>query len=463
MIQKFLLTLAFLTLFVNQYGQLKDNPKKKEKEVTITRILFVFDASYSMYGKWEKDIKIDAAKKTMISFVDSLQKVPNVMMALRIYGHQSPVKPQDCNDTRLEVAFGPNAPSLMRQKLRNLTPKGTTPIAKSLQSAAKDFPPCNNCRNVIILITDGVEACDGDPCAVSQDLQKQGIILKPFIIGIGIDEEFKKSFECLGQYLDAKNEASFNDMLGVVINQIMNSTTVQVNLMDEQAKPSISNVNMTFYDELSGKAKYNLVHTMNHRGVPDTLNIDHLLNYHLVVNTIPPVEKKNIVLQPGIHNIVAIDCPQGTLHIKTPGTTLYNDVSCIVRKAGKMETLYYHKVELTERLLTGNYDIEIPIIPRIYIEGVNIKQNHTTVVEIPRPGIANFLSSYSGYGSLYIVRNNMQEWVYNLKPQEKNESVILQPGSYIVVFRSQGAKESIYTLSRRFEIASGTTLAIELD
>jgi hypothetical protein len=29
-------------------------------------------------------------------------------------------------------------------------------------------------------------------------------------------------------------------------------------------------VNMTFYDQFSGKIFYNYVHTMNHRGLPDT-------------------------------------------------------------------------------------------------------------------------------------------------------------------------------------------------
>ena len=55
-------------------------------------------------------------------------------------------------------AFG-NVPRI-KKKLRSIVPKGTTPIARSLSRASTDFPPCENCRNVIILITDGIEACD---------------------------------------------------------------------------------------------------------------------------------------------------------------------------------------------------------------------------------------------------------------------------------------------------------------
>ena len=114
-------------------------------------------------------------------------------MALRMYGHQSPVPPQDCNDTKLEVPFAEGNASKIRQELRYVVPKGTTPIAHSLEMGGGDFPPdCDNCRNIIILITDGVEACDGDACAVSLELQRKGIILKPFVIGIGIDENFSR-------------------------------------------------------------------------------------------------------------------------------------------------------------------------------------------------------------------------------------------------------------------------------
>ena len=158
----------------------------------VTRILFVFDGSRSMYGMWGKDSKFNIARDILIHMVDSLQTVDNVELALRIYGHQSQFPPQDCNDTKLEVPFGVKNGNLIKQKLYSIIPKGTTPIARSLEQSAKDFTDCQNCQNIIILITDGIEECSGDPCLVSQALQKKGIILKPFIIGIDIDSKLKK-------------------------------------------------------------------------------------------------------------------------------------------------------------------------------------------------------------------------------------------------------------------------------
>jgi len=118
-----------------------------------TRILFIFDASQSMAVTWEKETKIAIARRVLISIIDSLEHLPNVQMALRMYGHQSPVPPQDCSDSRLEVPFAPGNASKIRQELRFVVPKGTTPIAHSLELGGNDFPPdCEQCRNIIILI-----------------------------------------------------------------------------------------------------------------------------------------------------------------------------------------------------------------------------------------------------------------------------------------------------------------------
>ncbi len=441
-------------------------PKPKEGEYIppITRILFILDASNSMMGKWEKDIKINIAKKTLINFIDSLELNPRVQLALRVYGHQSYVPPQDCNDTKLEVPFGPRSASVIRQRLKNIECRGTTPIANSLRLAARDFPPCEKCRNVIILITDGLEACNGDPCAVSNDLQAQGIILKPFIIGIGVDENFKKSFECVGKYLDAPTEKSFETMLNIVITEALNQTTAQVNLLDSKGLPSETNVNMTFYDVLSGKVKFNFVHTINNRGYPDTLILDPLLTYRLVVHTIPSVIVDTIRLNPGKHNLIAADAPQGLLTIRCNGDNQYLNVKYLVRKAGETKTLNNQKLGDVEKYITGKYDIEIPTLPIININGIEIKQNTTTTIDIPRSGIANFQSTSPGFGSVYVIRNKKQEWVYNLKMTTgTTEAVALQPGYYMVAFRAMYANRSIYTTSQFFEVQSGYTLSIKVN
>src|SRR5680860_546336 len=132
----------------------------------------------------------------------------------------------------MEVHFSTNNYDKIKTKLKSLYPQGTTPIAYSLEQTKNDFPSCTNCRNIIILITDGIEECDGDPCAVALALQKNGVTLKPFVIGMGLDIETIEAFKCVGTFYETKDEASFKNVLNVVISQAMNNTSVQVNLID---------------------------------------------------------------------------------------------------------------------------------------------------------------------------------------------------------------------------------------
>src|SRR2546429_9471518 len=80
--------------------------KKKDDTPTVTHLLFLFDASGSMNAKWQSAPKIDVAKKLMNELLDSLRYVPNLQLALRVYGNRKPFPPQDCEDTHLEVPFG---------------------------------------------------------------------------------------------------------------------------------------------------------------------------------------------------------------------------------------------------------------------------------------------------------------------------------------------------------------------
>lgn len=449
--------------FASCFLLLVSNQINAQKPTTLlTRIEFLFDASQSMYARWQSDTRFEVAKKLLSDMVDSLDKIPNVQLAMRVYGHTKKFPPQDCDDTRLEVPFDVSNASAIKKKLKEISPSGTTPIARSLEECGKDFPE-DPARNIIIIITDGIEECNGDPCAVSLALQRKGIVLKPFIIGLGLGKDNLESFNCVGNFYNAATEESFRNIFNVVISQALNNTTVQVNLIDANGKATETNVNMTFYDSFSGVIKYNYVHTMNVKGVPDTLKIDPLSTYNIVVQTIPPVRKDSVKINAGKHNIVGIDAPQGDLLLKFEGLSDYRNLQCIIRKGGSEKTLHVQKFNSTERYICGNYDLEVLCLPRMIITDVNIAQSKTTTVQIPNPGIATIKMQSPGYGSLYVEKNNVLSWIYNLSDNLTNESVILQPGNYRVIFRPKNSREAIYTIDRSFKITSGANTAVNLN
>ncbi len=438
-----------------------------QQEQPLTRILFIFDASNSMNGVWENKPKIDVATKLLSDALDSLANIEHLELALRVYGHEKYYqKGQDCDDTKLLVPFGTRNAIRMKNELRQLKPKGTTPIAATLEKAADDFPPCprSKCRNIIILITDGIEECNGDPCAVSLALQKRNIVLKPFVIGVGLNVEFREAFECVGTYFDAADQKKFRSALDIVISQALNNTTAQVNLLDFAGNATETNVNMTFYEQHEGSMVHNFVHTMNSRGNPDTLALEPVHMYRIVAHTIPPREKDSVIITAGKHTIIGIPTPQGDLTFKMQGVNPENNqLPVIVREAGSMNTLNVQLFSEKQKYIVGKYDLEILTVPRTYIEDVDISQSHTTTIEIPQPGIVSFTKLGYGYGSVYQVKNNEMQLVATLDLIKERETLSLQPGDYIAVFRPKQARESIFTVEKSFKVTSGASVAVKFN
>lgn len=457
MIKKLVAVCYFMTLFI-----LAQSQHKKPEPVPLTRILFVLDGSQSMLSSWESGTKMQVAQKLLVDLVDSLQKVPHLEMALRVYGHQKPVPPQDCNDTKLEVAFSKRNGNDIKNKINRIRPKGTTPIAHSLELSAGDFPKCPDCRNIIILITDGIESCDGDPCAVSLRLQQSGIVLKPFVIGVGIDEDFKDAFECIGRYYDAADENRFKEILDVVINQALNTTTAQVNLLDSYMRPLETNVNMTFYDSYTGKLYHNFIHTMNHKGVPDTLRLDPVPVYKIQVHTIPPVSIDSVQLIPGEHNTIPIKTPQGSLLVKSKKSPYYSNLQFLVRQENTNQIINLQSVDVSTKYLIGTYEIELLTIPRLIINPVEITQSKTTTLQIPQAGLVTFISSALGYGDLYKEDGDALIWIHSLNSMVTQQTLVMLPGSYRVISRSKNAKESAFTSSILFQVIPGEAQKVNL-
>lgn len=449
---------VYLILFITGFGlafsQKKNTPKP-------TRILFVFDASKSMKAKHQNSTRMDGAKNLFYSFVDSLGKDKSIQFALRMYGHTVKYPPGDCKDSKLIVPFGPNNLSLIKQKVSEATPTGITPIEHSLTEAANDFKD-NKTNNIVIIITDGIEECGGDPCKARQKLMEKGIVFKPFIIGIGLSPEQIKTFECVGTFYDYDNEATFSTISTIIQQQKLNKTTAQVNLLNMQSQPKETNVNMTFYDIDRNQYKYNYIHTLNYQDNPDTLYLDDYPSYKVIAHTIPPTESKEVKLSPGKHTIIAIDAPQGSLSIeRNQGVYNFNEkVKCVVRKTNEMNTLNVQPLNNHERYIVGNYDLEILTLPRIYIHKVGIEQSKLKVIEIPNAGVLKVKCLEAGDGSILLNRNGRLEWVCNLNTQTQ-QTYYLQPGSYIGVWRAKSLKGSIYTIEKKFTITSDNQSTIE--
>lgn len=175
-----------------------------------TYIEFIFDSSLSMRDRInDGSSRMAVAKEVLRDVIGGLEDQPGLQIALRVYGSKT-IDELACRDSELFQPFGRVAEvrDNILKTVNSLEPKGRTPIGYSLQLAAKDFPMNPGDRNIIVLITDGQESCGVDPCAVSYELQEQGIIMKPYVVGFAMSAEEEAAVRCIGEYYSASDGAS---------------------------------------------------------------------------------------------------------------------------------------------------------------------------------------------------------------------------------------------------------------
>jgi hypothetical protein len=184
-------------------------------------IEFVFDASNSMWGRMDGEPKISVAKRILSDALDWLPE--DLALSLRVYGHQHAHAKRHCQDSALLVALGPDSRAQIRDAIDHFKPRGQTPLAYSLQQIAADFGDFQGER-AVVLVTDGIESCDGDPAAAARALQRSGPT-PVHVIGFGIasgEDEDDSALRAIarasgGKFLTARSADELRDALAVTV------------------------------------------------------------------------------------------------------------------------------------------------------------------------------------------------------------------------------------------------------
>ncbi len=180
----------------------------------------VVDASRSMWGRMAGEPKMSIAK-------DILQDVSywfpeDLDLALRAYGSTSSSDNNDCADSMLLVPFGEGNRESIRHAIARLRPLGQTPIAYALNQAGRDFGSLRDYR-ALVLVTDGIESCGGDPVQAARELREQGIIVH--LIGFGLGsaaDEDRASLQAVanasgGRYVTAGSAEELKEALAQTV------------------------------------------------------------------------------------------------------------------------------------------------------------------------------------------------------------------------------------------------------
>ncbi len=182
------------------------------------KAIIVFDASGSMWGQLDGQTKIKVAKKTLGNLVRNWDV--NKELGLLAYGHR---RKGDCKDIQTLVPVGKVNKQQMISRVNRINPKGKTPISASLREAANELKFTED-QATVILISDGKETCNADPCKTAAELEKLGINFTAHVIGFDVDKETSKQLRCIadnsgGKYFSADNAQQLGEALQKVVEQ----------------------------------------------------------------------------------------------------------------------------------------------------------------------------------------------------------------------------------------------------
>ena len=191
--------------------------------------ILVLDASGSMWGQIDGEPKIAIAKSVLADLLSDLPAERR--LGLIAYGHN---REGDCSDIEELAPVGADR-AVIASAVEGITPKGKTPMADSVKLAAEKLSYTEQ-KATVILISDGIETCEPDPCGVAAALEAAGADFTAHVIGFDVTEENELAqLQCIaentgGQFTSASNASELGEALDATVVAAPEAAPAQANL-----------------------------------------------------------------------------------------------------------------------------------------------------------------------------------------------------------------------------------------
>jgi Ca-activated chloride channel family protein len=435
-----------------------------------SNLLFIFDASGSMWGKIDKSTKIQIAKETMGKLSSKISAPTKV--GLIAYGHKST---SDCNDIETLVPIAPFNKPTFNATINALNPKGKTPIAKSINHALALIKGLTE-SVTIILVSDGLETCEGNACEIVKKAKAAGIKITLHVVGFGIAENDLSPLECLaqaggGQYFPANNAEELATALEKTVKEMPVGdafVSVKALLEGKLVDATVRILKKGVAEDIASGRTYTSSETN-----PRILQIPSG-KYDIEVEAVTirsrPTQKfENVEIKPKETWFKEVVFGQGIVNFKVTRNGVLSDAVIHFYKAGSREFITSSRTykeastnPVKFQIPPGEYDIEVKGIeiggaPIYHLKKINVKSGTLTSFD------HDFLS-----GELKIGAKNAQGYVdatVNVISLKTGESVdagrtyqsastnpkkfILEPGQYRIELnpvKPTGLKKQSFTI-----------------
>ncbi len=191
--------------------------------------ILVFDASGSMWGQIDGVNKIVIARDVVAEILRDFPEDQN--LGLTVYGHN---RRGDCGDIETLVAPGTGNRDEIARIVNSLNPRGMTPMADSIIAAANALRHTEMAATVI-LVSDGIETCNPDPCAVARTLNETGVDFTAHVVGFDLEKEpgALEQLQCMadatgGLFFSTSNASELSEALTQVVQAVAEPEPVLV-------------------------------------------------------------------------------------------------------------------------------------------------------------------------------------------------------------------------------------------
>ena len=175
------------------------------------------------------ETRLDAAKRVLSEVAAAIPDRPGVNVGLRVYGrggdNTETGKAASCESSELVVPLSGIDRGKLAEEMVPLVPTGWTPIALALQRSAADFPDTPDATNAIVLVTDGLETCGGDPAEIAGALASGPDHIVTHVIGFAVTPEEQEILQGItqqsgGLLLGANNATELTGALFKILEQL---------------------------------------------------------------------------------------------------------------------------------------------------------------------------------------------------------------------------------------------------
>ena len=173
---------------------------KASGPVAPRRLIVAFDASGSMAGAIGSVTKMAAARQAVDALLEGLPE--DVTTGLVAFGHRGnnehSGRTESCAGVETLVPQGSDNGDTLVERLDDLAPTGWTPLAAALEAAGKELASSETPgEQVIYVVSDGEETCDGDPLTVARTLHESDVRAVINVLGLDLPAEDRAQLEAV--------------------------------------------------------------------------------------------------------------------------------------------------------------------------------------------------------------------------------------------------------------------------